>query len=130
MEAKEIEARIRGELENYGKDAIEYYQKTGLNHPGNLPAYAKRITEISFKAGYKKCEKECEAGMNELAILGQKRYQAGLKAGKEEGKQEGFDKVVEWVEENCIGVNTPTQDPDDYMGIQSMKWQAFLKGEK
>ena len=51
MEAKEVEARIKGELGNFALDAIEYYKKTGLNHPPNLPAYPERIMEISFKAG-------------------------------------------------------------------------------
>ena len=43
------------------------------------------------------------------------------------GKAKGREEVVEWIEENCIGVNTATQDPEDYMGIQLMKWQAKLK---
>lgn len=37
----------------------------------------------------------------------------------------GVEKVLKWVDDNCIGVDTPTNDPDDYIGIQSMEWQAF-----
>ena len=45
------------------------------------------------------------------------------KAGKLEGRRE----VVEWIDENCIGCNTPTANQEDYMGIQAIGWQAKLK---
>lgn len=43
----------------------------------------------------------------------------------EAGYQAGVEKVVKWVEDNCIGVNTPTNNPENYIGIQLMEWQAF-----
>ena len=39
----------------------------------------------------------------------------------------GERKVVEFIENNCIGVDTETDDPEDYIGIQSMAWQSFKK---
>lgn len=49
MKTKDIEGRIRGELENFAKDAIEYCQKTGLVYPPNLHTTAHRIAEISLR---------------------------------------------------------------------------------
>ena len=49
-----VTPRIRGELENFAKDAVEYYQKTGLVPPKNLETTAQRIAEVSFKAGMRK----------------------------------------------------------------------------
>lgn len=46
---KKILPRIRGELENYAKDVVDYYQKTGLVIPSNLEIYAKRITELGYR---------------------------------------------------------------------------------
>jgi len=45
---EKILPRIRGELENYAKDVIDYYQKTGLVIPSNLETYAKRIIELGY----------------------------------------------------------------------------------
>lgn len=41
------------------------------------------------------------------------------------GYKVGEQRVIEWIEDNCIGVDTETDDPEDYMGIQSMAWQKF-----
>lgn len=50
IEAKDL-SRIRGELVNFAKAAIEYYQRTSLAYPPSLSITAKRLAEASFKAG-------------------------------------------------------------------------------
>jgi len=52
MEAKDtMIPRLRGELENFAKDTVEYYQKTGLVFPDTFETTVNRIAEISFKTG-------------------------------------------------------------------------------
>ncbi len=62
MEAKDVEARIKGDLENFAKDCIECYQKTGLVYTEKLlDIYSKRLMKTSFKEGIREVVRDMES---------------------------------------------------------------------
>ena len=44
-EVKKILPELRGDLENFAKDTVEYFQKTGIVYPPNLSSTAGRIAK-------------------------------------------------------------------------------------
>lgn len=54
---------------------------------------------------------------------------AGIIAGRqaEISFRAGRKEVVNWIEDNCIGCLLEEVYPDEYFGVQTIKWQAQCK---
>lgn len=133
MEAKDL-PMIRGELENFAKDVIEYYQKTCLVYPPSLSTTAKRIAEISFKAGREGiCSNLakfldgmwCVSNVGDTEEDAERFIKALVKVGRRE--------VVEWAEQH--GEEYQDAEPEAhyygevYWQVPLCEWQAFKESK-
>ena len=84
-----MECRDCGSLENFAKDTVEYFQKTGLVYPPNLSLFAerlaKRLGDIAYQKGREdvraECQKRIEGILNYIEGRAAKVYGKDLNTG-------------------------------------------------
>lgn len=66
---------------------------------------------------------EYDTKRREFLAIATPQAEISFKAGKDKGKQEGFDKVVEWINNNRTRIG---RSGNNYVYL-GLEWQAFLK---